>query len=379
MKILYITNDLYCTNGWSRYSVDLINEVKKSGHEVLCVVNKTSTQHDISEKLLLSSELDYINNPVKNFIDSVKIRQLIAEFNPNIVHIIVEPYVHLFSFLKLNQAKIFLTVHGTYSFMPNLIKNKYKKIFANFLSNRAYDHMDCVVAVSNFTRDYLLKNLKANNKLQKKIRVINNGVNVSNFLAPSSTSEINMVNKILFVGAIKSRKGLMEAIDALKFYHDIFSGSFIFDIIGAYNQNDKYYQKLLKKIEEYKLGSMIFFRGKLSQQELEKYYRQADLFLMTPVNVNFQFEGFGLVYLEANLNGVPCIGSVNCGAEDAIVNNQTGYLVNPNNKAEVAEKINLVLNGKSINSKDCIDWAQKNSIKNKARDMMELYKISLKV
>lgn len=377
MKILYITNDLSGIDGWSRCGIDLINEVRKCGHDVLCVVNKENSQNKIPEKVLLSAALNYLYNPIRNFIDGRKINKLISEFKPDIVHIIVEPYVHLFSLLKLDHAKLFLTVHGTYSFIPNLIKNRYKRVLANYLSNRTYNQMDCIIAVSNFTKNYLLKNLNSVAGLEEKIKVINNGVCIKDDSLISAKT--NKVSKILFVGAIKSRKGLLEAIDALKLYRNNFSGNFVFNIIGDYNQKDPYYEMLLKKIKEYHLESMVFFRGKVDQQELENYYNEADLFLMISVNKNFQFEGFGLTYLEANIKGVPCIGSINCGAEDAIINNKTGYLVNPDNKVEVAEKIKLILDNKSINPKDCIDWARKNSVENKAKDIMELYKTTINV
>ena len=39
------------------------------------------------------------------------------------------------------------------------------------------------------------------------------------------------------------------------------------------------------------------------------------------------FEGFGIVYLEASASGTPVIGTLDCGAEDAIVDGETGRLV----------------------------------------------------
>jgi glycosyltransferase involved in cell wall biosynthesis len=39
------------------------------------------------------------------------------------------------------------------------------------------------------------------------------------------------------------------------------------------------------------------------------------------------FEGFGIVYLEAAAAGIPSIGSLDCGAEDAIQDKISGRLV----------------------------------------------------
>ena len=52
------------------------------------------------------------------------------------------------------------------------------------------------------------------------------------------------------------------------------------------------------------------------------------MFLHTPVTAaDGGFEGFGIVYLEASACGTPCIGTLDCGAEDAIVDGETGLLV----------------------------------------------------
>jgi len=66
----------------------------------------------------------------------------------------------------------------------------------------------------------------------------------------------------------------------------------------------------------------------VSNQELIKLYYQSDLFLLTPIYVEgSKFEGFGLVYLEANACGKPVIGTYGCGAEDAIKDNYSGFLL----------------------------------------------------
>ena len=51
------------------------------------------------------------------------------------------------------------------------------------------------------------------------------------------------------------------------------------------------------------------------------------------------FEGFGLTYLEANAYGKPVVGTLDCGAEDAIDDGDNGYLVPQRDPNAVAEAL----------------------------------------
>jgi glycosyltransferase involved in cell wall biosynthesis len=243
-------------------------------------------------------------------------------------------------------------------------------VILSYLSKKYYQKLDGIVAVSNYTKRYLLKYYS---KLKEKVRVITNGINFDQlFENPKSKDQVKKT--ILFVGQVKKRKGLLEAIEALKYYRDNLSNNLIFDfnIVGSYIKNDEYYRKLVYKLKEYKLGDENSFKGRVGGKDLHAYYRNADLLLMTSLS-NHYFEGFGLVFLEANTKGTPVIGSRNSGCEDAILDEQTGYLVDPHNPKEVAEKIYMVLNRNTIQAENCIEWAKQNDIKIKTKELLNFY------
>jgi len=371
MRILFLTNHLEGTDGWSRVALDYITELQNLGFNVLCLTHKTSSQKKIKEHALLETPLKYMVNPLVSFSTALRIKRKIAEFSPDIIHFTVEPYATILPFLISSKTKFFLTVHGTYSVPPILFDNFLERTVSQFLSKKYYRKLDGIVTVSNYTKNHLINYYP---KLKDKIKVITNGINLEKHRIVDLDQKIkNETKKILFVGAVKRRKGILQTIEALKYYRDNFSDNFIYEIVGDYNQRNDYYQKVLKKIKDYNLDGKVFFQGKIVGEELQEYYSNADLFIMTSVNINNHFEGFGLVFLEANAKGVPSIGSTNSGCEEAILNNKTGYVMDPSNFKEVAEKIDLILNKNSIKKQDCIDWAKENDIKIKTKELINFY------
>ena len=83
------------------------------------------------------------------------------------------------------------------------------------------------------------------------------------------------------------------------------------------------------------VSDRVFFPGFVSEKLLKQFYRQCFAYVMPS-----QQEGFGLVYLEAMNYGKPCVGCSDDGAEDIIVDGETGLLIEDRkNKREVEKKL----------------------------------------
>jgi phosphatidylinositol alpha-1,6-mannosyltransferase len=54
--------------------------------------------------------------------------------------------------------------------------------------------------------------------------------------------------------------------------------------------------------------------------------------------LGLEVEGLGIVYLEASACGLPVIGGASGGAPDAVKHGTTGYVVDGNNVAEIADR-----------------------------------------
>ena len=262
MKILFITNHLNTSDGWSRYSLNVATAIQNLGHEVKCLVHKSSTQNQVDEQVSLSEPLNYLLNPWIAYKTASVVNKVIQQFSPQIIHFLAEPYVNILPFLKQGNYRTVLTVHGTYAYIPNLFDSSWRKAVSGYFTKLALSRLDCIVPASNFTKEFLLRcldGLQLKHDLQDKITVVNHGIDLAQFplINLEEKPHPQKVKQILFVGAVKPRKGIAEAVSALKFYHDHFSEDFIFQIVGNYEESDAYYRKLNKLISDHNLEDKI--------------------------------------------------------------------------------------------------------------------------
>jgi phosphatidylinositol alpha-1,6-mannosyltransferase len=93
------------------------------------------------------------------------------------------------------------------------------------------------------------------------------------------------------------------------------------------------------------IQSNVLFLGRVADDLLPDLIRRCNLFVM-PSRIrpdHCDVEGFGIVYLEANACGKPVIGGRSGGIEDAIVDGQTGFMVEAESPAAVAASIATLL------------------------------------
>jgi phosphatidylinositol alpha-1,6-mannosyltransferase len=89
----------------------------------------------------------------------------------------------------------------------------------------------------------------------------------------------------------------------------------------------------------------VVFAGRVEADDLPAVYALSDVFVM-PSRVRpaeCDVEGFGLVFLEANACGKPVIGGRTGGIPEAIVDGETGFLVDPESRADIAERLLTIL------------------------------------
>lgn len=139
---------------------------------------------------------------------------------------------------------------------------------------------------------------------------------------------------LLTVSRLVARKGHLRVLQALAEIKNQIP-NFQYRIVGEGSMKEE----LQKKVVELDLQSIVKFDGLLSDNELKEAYEQADIFIEPTVVDSIDREGFGIVYLEAAVFGVPSIATDQPGVDEAVLNGQTGLLVPDGDIEALAEAI----------------------------------------
>lgn len=373
MKILIITSEIRSRSGYGRVSFDLIRSLKKNNLDVLVVCNKKGEAIEGVEQIdVLSKPLKQKNNFLLSWFYVLKLLRHKNKLKScDLIHCVVEEYSFLtFLLSKILNKKYLLLMHGTYAvaFFRNRIYG--------FLQKIAYKNAEKIVCVSNYTKNMILRRVSLSNLI-----VIPNGVNLENFGKDFGKDVSKNKENILFsLGAFKKRKGfeiLVKALEAVvKEIPDIkcYIGG------GADKDDSDYYDKVVALAKNLKIADNIVFFKKVSDEYIKDLYKKAKVFALTLVSEEYNFDGFGLVYLEANAYGIPVIGIYGSGAEDAIKEGYSGFLADPKNMNDVSEKIiNLMQDNKLRDemSNNALLWARKMSWNDVIKKYIKTYENSI--
>lgn len=202
---------------------------------------------------------------------------------------------------------------------------------------RNLDH----IILSNRRMRSLIK--KIHHLKDSNISVVNLGLNVEDYILQESKEELrrefNISNRefiLLSVGRHVSRKRfdlVIKALDLIQKFKQDLNIKYILIGEGPVTSELKELTKALN------LEKTVQFLGKADRIIRNKYFKLSDVFVMPSVEEKESIEGFGIVFLEANYFKLPVIGSYSGGVVEAIINEETGLLIKPNDVNDLKEKI----------------------------------------
>ncbi|HUU33153.1 MAG TPA: glycosyltransferase family 4 protein [Vicinamibacterales bacterium] len=135
----------------------------------------------------------------------------------------------------------------------------------------------------------------------------------------------------LSVGRLQARKGHDVAIQALAAVAPEFP---VLKYLIVGNGDER--ARLEGLVAHLHLADRVIFAGEVAETDLPAYFAACDVFLLPNRVEQGDFEGFGIVFLEAAAVAKPVIGGSSGGVVEAVADGETGLLVDGADVAAVA-------------------------------------------
>ncbi|MEA4908929.1 MAG: glycosyltransferase family 4 protein [Anaerolineaceae bacterium] len=123
-----------------------------------------------------------------------------------------------------------------------------------------------------------------------------------------------------------TEKGVEVLLDAMPRLLETFPDAMV-QFAGPYQNiigEEKYYERLIPTIRQYEAAGNWKFLGVLDPVQMAKFYPNLDVLVLSSLNST---EAFGLVQIEAMLNGVPCIASNLPGVRQPVLTHKMGKII----------------------------------------------------
>ena len=349
MRILFILDEFLPENsgGAANVAFSLAKEFVKLNNDLL-VLTATNNPASVGEikiegvkiRRIFTSSFGKSRNfkNLKNRAILKETKKVFEEYQPDIIHI--HALHHRFSYGVVGLAKksakaVFLTLHDAQTVYNGKLYPKRKICDLNPEYDYRVSWVDCLkrdgLSYNPFQRFFIKKALKKIDKIFSvseslkealevngisNIETVHNGIDAEEW----QVKEISG-NNILFVGRVDEAKGIRVLIK-------------VFEDISSEVPNAKL---TIVGDGEFNAGSNKNIRV-LPWQDRENMKR---IFSEIKVIIvpSLYLDPFPTVNLEAMVSVKPVVGTCFGGTPEVVKDNETGYIVNPYNEKELAEKI----------------------------------------
>ncbi|MBK1986709.1 glycosyltransferase family 4 protein [Sphaerospermopsis aphanizomenoides BCCUSP55] len=319
MRILHITNHVQkIGNGIVNVAVDLACLQTKKGFDVAVASAGGEYETLLANHGICHFQLDQSRKPVNMIKAAWRYREIIKEFQPDIVHAHMMTGVVLAGILRnSSEYSLVSTVHNEFQRSAVLMG----------LADR-------VIAVSHAVADSMIRRgIPA-----KKLRVVANGtLNSPRHRKIQDYQPIPLHHPaITTVAGMYTRKGIGELIEAFSLISKDFPQAHLY-LVGD-GPDRAMFETIInsKQFRDKGLHQRIHFEG--FQPEPQRYMLSTDIFVLAS-----HCESFGLVLTEAREAGCAIVASDVDGIPETLDHRQAGILVPPKDSQKLAHALAQLL------------------------------------
>ena len=368
--------------GGAEYIASLFaKEYKTCGHEVFVI---TTVQHKNTRRIeehggikiySVYTKLPERLRPWCSFYNPQvlpAVKKILAEQKPAVIHA-HNIHNHLsYHCLKVAhdlQIPVVLTMHDAMSFsygkyfqfidkqnLAQAPKVSYKPqgFWMNLKANRFRYIPFRNQIIKTYLHKYVRNIVSVSNELQKSLyahsihctEIVHNGIDLAAFhvdmekaTAFRNTYALNDKSVVLFAGRVSYLKGGEQVLKAMtsvcKTVHNA--------VLLIAGKQDGYGEHMQQMAKESGIEQSIIFTGWLSREDLMVAYQCSDVV----VSPSIYLDNFPTVNLEAMAMRKPVIASCFGGSKELVFDGMTGYIGNPLNTEQLAERIIELLTDKA--------------------------------
>lgn len=300
-----------------------VNSLSHRGHDVYLLTMEKPDYDTINEKVKVIKLK--LSSPYGYYLNFFEGKRLIKKIKPDIMH---THYASGYGTLSrlINFHPTILSVWGSDIYLyPH--KNKFNmwNIKKNLYAT------DIIGSTSEAMKLEVKKLIDSD----KNIAVTPFGIDKYKFYPVKKQN-----SKKIIIGTVKSMEsvyGIDYLLQAFKIIVTKVPRNFQIEFLLVGGGKIEYYRNLSQKLG---IDDKTRFTGKIPHNDVPKYLNKLDIYCAPSLS-----ESFGVAALEASACGLPVVVSNVGGFPEVVKENQTGYLVPPQNAEILADKIlDLVLN-----------------------------------
>ncbi len=331
MKLALVSDALDPTNGWGRYAGELARELIAAGVDVRLVSPRSLATMDDLRDYPDHREIPSFQHGRRHPLRVMQrtLPPLVRGLRGcDVIHCLVEPYASAVA-LAAGRRPYFVSLVGTYSLPSG------RPWIERWTLRWALRRARGLPAISGYTRRQIERGAGVRNASVVPLAVRSDEFQLQH--PPSREPGL-----IVSVGECKPRKGFDLALEAFaQLKSEGAADRYV--VVGSVDEQSPYVRRLRARVRELELDGSVTLTGTVSQDELVQWYHRARVVTMPYRRWGSDFEGFGLVLLEANACGTPVVSARDSGAEEPVIHNENGLLVPPNDAAALTDALRTLL------------------------------------
>jgi glycosyltransferase involved in cell wall biosynthesis len=303
--------------------------------------------------------------PFLRFIDnSRRVSDEIKRIHKSVPIDVLETQENGFAFIRpIPKVKFGIRLNGGHHFFADSEKRKID-FWKGWQEKQSFKRSDFFIPVSEYVRDHTLHYIHFD---KQKTKVIFNITDTSTFRAIDNTSTIP--GRILFVGSIKEKKGVIQLVEAFPAVKALFPQATL--ILAG--RGDFAFMEGLKTRVTSEVLKDIHFLGPVQHSAIPELLATAEVCVYPS-----HMEALPLAWLEALASGKPFVGSKAGPGPEVVKDGVTGLLCDPYSSVDIANKIIYFFSNpamaKQMGSQARADVLDRFSVERVIEENVEFYK-----